>query len=100
MQGKFGVSLRHFKNPWPRRVLHGALWVVDPARRGRVAGCRAVGGRRAPGRRGARAGGTHNARAGKPVARLVPVEPRRAPRQPGSAKGQIWIARYPVEVVW
>ncbi len=32
------------------------------------------------------------ARAGKPVARLVPVEPRRAPRQPGSAKGQIWIA--------
>jgi antitoxin (DNA-binding transcriptional repressor) of toxin-antitoxin stability system len=26
------------------------------------------------------------------VARLVPVEPRRAPRQPGSAKGQIWIA--------
>jgi prevent-host-death family protein len=32
------------------------------------------------------------ARAGKPVARLVPLEPRRAPRQPGSAKGQIWIA--------
>lgn len=32
------------------------------------------------------------ARAGKPVARLVPLESRRAPRQPGSAKGQIWIA--------
>jgi prevent-host-death family protein len=32
------------------------------------------------------------ARAGKPVARLVPVEPRRAPRQPGSAKGEIRIA--------
>jgi prevent-host-death family protein len=32
------------------------------------------------------------ARAGKPVARLVPVEPPRAPRQPGSAKGQIWIS--------
>ncbi len=32
------------------------------------------------------------ARAGKPVARLVPVEPRRVPRRPGSAKGQIWIA--------
>lgn len=32
------------------------------------------------------------ARGGKPVARLVPVRPCRAPRQPGSAKGQLWIA--------
>jgi prevent-host-death family protein len=31
------------------------------------------------------------AKAGKPVARLVP-ERSRAARQPGSAKGQIWIA--------
>jgi prevent-host-death family protein len=32
------------------------------------------------------------ARAGKPVARLVPFRPREAPRRLGSAKGQIWIA--------
>ena len=31
-------------------------------------------------------------KAGKPVARLVPFEPRREPRQPGLMKGQIWIA--------
>jgi prevent-host-death family protein len=31
------------------------------------------------------------AKAGTPVARLVP-EKRREPRKPGSAKGQIWIA--------
>jgi prevent-host-death family protein len=32
------------------------------------------------------------AKAGKPVARLVPFEPRREPRQPGLFKGQIWIS--------
>jgi prevent-host-death family protein len=32
------------------------------------------------------------AKAGKPVARLVPFEPRREPRQPGLLKGQIWIS--------
>jgi prevent-host-death family protein len=32
------------------------------------------------------------AKAGKPVARLLPFEPRREPRQPGLMKGQIWIA--------
>jgi prevent-host-death family protein len=32
------------------------------------------------------------AKAGKPVARLVPFEPRREPRKPGLMKGQIWIA--------
>jgi prevent-host-death family protein len=32
------------------------------------------------------------AKAGKPVARLVPFEPRHEPRQPGLMKGQIWIA--------
>jgi prevent-host-death family protein len=32
------------------------------------------------------------AKAGKPVARLVPFEPRREPRRPGLMKGQIWIA--------
>ena len=30
--------------------------------------------------------------AGKPVARLVPFEPRRKPRTPGLLKGRIWIA--------
>lgn len=30
--------------------------------------------------------------AGKPVARLVPFEPRREPRKPGLLKGKIWIA--------
>jgi prevent-host-death family protein len=32
------------------------------------------------------------AKAGKPVARLVPYEPRREPRKPDLLKGQIWIA--------
>jgi prevent-host-death family protein len=32
------------------------------------------------------------AKAGKPVARLVPFEPRREPRRPGLLKGQIWIS--------
>jgi prevent-host-death family protein len=32
------------------------------------------------------------AKAGEPVARLVPFEPRREPRQPGLLKGQIWIS--------
>lgn len=32
------------------------------------------------------------ARAGKPVARLVPYVERRQPRKPGAMKGQIWMA--------
>ena len=32
------------------------------------------------------------ARAGKPVARLVPLESQREPRRPGALAGQIWIA--------
>ena len=32
------------------------------------------------------------ARAGKPVARLLPFAPRAEPRQPGLMKGKIWIA--------
>lgn len=32
------------------------------------------------------------ARAGRPVARLVPYRPRREPRKPGLWKGQIWLA--------
>jgi prevent-host-death family protein len=32
------------------------------------------------------------ARAGKPVARLVPFEPAGQPREPGGWKGGIWIA--------
>ena len=32
------------------------------------------------------------ARAGKPVARLLPFEPRIEPRRPGLMKGKIWIA--------
>jgi prevent-host-death family protein len=32
------------------------------------------------------------AKAGKPVARLLPFEHRRQPREPGLMKGQIWIA--------
>jgi prevent-host-death family protein len=32
------------------------------------------------------------ARAGKPVARLLPFGPRREPRQPDLLKGKIWIA--------
>jgi prevent-host-death family protein len=31
------------------------------------------------------------ARAGRPVARLVPYHPRRDPRQAGVWKGQVWI---------
>ncbi len=32
------------------------------------------------------------AKAGKPVARLSPYQPRREPRQPDLLKGKIWIA--------
>lgn len=32
------------------------------------------------------------AKAGKPRARLVPLEEDRPPRKPGALKGQIWIA--------
>ncbi len=32
------------------------------------------------------------ARAGKPVARLVPNRPRAQPRKPGFLKGKIWVA--------
>jgi prevent-host-death family protein len=32
------------------------------------------------------------ARAGKPVARLLPFAPRQEPRRPDLLKGQIWIA--------
>ena len=32
------------------------------------------------------------AKAGKPVARLLPFEPRGEPRQPDLLKGEIWIA--------
>jgi prevent-host-death family protein len=32
------------------------------------------------------------ARAGRPVARLVPYRPRREPRKPGLWKGQVWLA--------
>lgn len=32
------------------------------------------------------------AKAGKPVARLVPIEPPPQPRKPGGSKGKIWIA--------
>ena len=32
------------------------------------------------------------ARAGRPVARLVPYQARRLPRTPGSLKGRIWLA--------
>jgi prevent-host-death family protein len=32
------------------------------------------------------------ARAGKPVARLLPFEPRAEPRRPDLLKGKIWIA--------
>ena len=32
------------------------------------------------------------AKAGKPVARLMPYAPQREPRQPGLMKGKIWIA--------
>jgi prevent-host-death family protein len=32
------------------------------------------------------------AKAGQPVARLLPFEPRREPREPGLLKGKIWVA--------
>ena len=32
------------------------------------------------------------ARASRPVLRLVPIEPRRKRRKPGSAKGKVWMA--------
>jgi prevent-host-death family protein len=32
------------------------------------------------------------AKAGRPVARLLPYVPRREPRQPGLMKGKLWIA--------
>lgn len=32
------------------------------------------------------------AKAGRPIARLTPIEPAHAPRKPGSAKGRIHIA--------
>lgn len=32
------------------------------------------------------------ARAGRPVARLVPLEPRREPRKPGGLEGKIWMS--------
>jgi len=32
------------------------------------------------------------AKAGRPVARLVPLEAPARPRKPGSARGQIWVA--------
>jgi prevent-host-death family protein len=32
------------------------------------------------------------ARSGKPLVKLVPVEAKRAPREPGALRGQIWIA--------
>ncbi|MBV7334492.1 type II toxin-antitoxin system Phd/YefM family antitoxin [Chloroflexi bacterium TSY] len=31
-------------------------------------------------------------KAGKPIAKIVPIEPKKAGRKPGSAKGKIWIA--------
>ena len=32
------------------------------------------------------------AKAGKPMAKIVPIEQQKAPRKPGSAKGQVWMA--------
>jgi prevent-host-death family protein len=32
------------------------------------------------------------ARAGRPVARLVPFRPHRGPRVPGTLKGKLWLA--------
>ena len=32
------------------------------------------------------------ARAGRPVARLVPYQPQREPRRPGQWKGRLWLA--------
>ena len=32
------------------------------------------------------------AKAGRPIAKLIPIQTERKPRQPGTAKGKIWIA--------
>ncbi len=32
------------------------------------------------------------AKAGKPVAKIVPIEQQTVTRRPGSAKGQVWVA--------
>lgn len=32
------------------------------------------------------------ARSGKPIARLVPASPTEGPREPGSAKGLVWMS--------
>jgi prevent-host-death family protein len=32
------------------------------------------------------------ARAGRPIARIVPYRPRRGPRRPGMLKGKVWLA--------
>jgi len=32
------------------------------------------------------------ARAGRPIARIVPYRPRRGPRRPGMWKGKVWLA--------
>lgn len=40
----------------------------------------------------ARGGVVTIARAGKPIARLVPIEERPKDRKPGSAKGEVWMA--------
>lgn len=32
------------------------------------------------------------ARAGRPVAKLVPIDKRTSRRQPGSARGRVWVA--------
>jgi prevent-host-death family protein len=32
------------------------------------------------------------AKAGRPVAKLVPIAPKRGPRKPGSAKGKFWMS--------
>ena len=32
------------------------------------------------------------AKAGRPIAKIVPIQAERKPRQPGTAKGKIWIA--------
>lgn len=33
------------------------------------------------------------AKAGRPLARLVPIESRGVPRRPGAWKGQVWVAK-------
>ncbi len=32
------------------------------------------------------------AKAGRPIAKIVPIQPEKKPREPGTAKGKIWIA--------